>query len=134
MEEIVIRDLIIADDTAFIIDSWLKSYYGKSTFSCHISKKVFFEEHKKIVIKLLKKSTIKVAVDGEDSSNIAGYIVYEPNKIHYIYIKEVFRGFGICKKLLCENNFFDRTEITHLTLRARKIQLKMGFIYCPYFD
>lgn len=133
MEEISIRDLI-PDDSAFIIDSWLRSYFGHSYFAQEIPKAVFFRSHCELIKKLILRGSVKVAVKREDPDIILGYIAFEKEKLHYIYIKESFRGFGICRKLLMENNFFDGTIITHLTLRTKKVQLKMGYVYCPYFE
>ncbi len=133
MEEVVIRDNL-PEDESFILDSWLKSYYGASFFTVKIPKSVFFSHHSRLIKKLLVTSRIRLAVDPQDLGIIAGYIVYEPDKIHYLYVKESLRGFGIGKKLLSEANLFDRTKITHLTKKGRKIQLKMGFVYAPYFE
>lgn len=134
MEEIIVRDLIPSDDSAFVIDSWLRSYYGHSYFAQEISKAMFFKNHAEVVKRFLLRGSVKLAVKREDPDVILGYIAFEKNKVHYVYIKESFRGFGLCRKLLQENNFFDGTTITHLTLRTKKVQLKMGYIYCPYFD
>ncbi len=134
MEEIVVRDLIPSDDSAFVIDSWLRSYYGHSFFTQEIPKAVFFRAHSEIIKKFLIRGTVKLAVKREDPDIILGYIAFEDKKLHYIYIKENFRGFGLCRKLLLENGFFDGTIITHLTLRTKKLQMKMGYVYCPYFE
>lgn len=135
MEEIATRNLR-AGDEPFIYDSWLKSYYDDCIEDGFVRKKLFYKRHQPVVTKLIEKSIIRLAVESEDPDVIIGYIVYEeePKTVHYCYVKGSFRRFGICKRLLYETNCFEGTYVTHLTRKAKPLQLKMGFIYSPYFD
>lgn len=134
MAEIILRPGIIPEDAGFVFSSWLKSYYGNSPHNTWIPKKIYQKEQAIIITKLLNRSDLSIAAMSEDERIIIGYLVYEKGIIHYVYIKEPFRGLGIGKKLIQENGFFDKTKVTHLTHKGRKIQLKAGFIYSPYIE
>lgn len=134
MKEIVTRDIQRPHDDAFILDSWLRSYYGNSDFAECISNAVFFNKHKALANKLLDRGHARLAVDAEAPEIILGYIVFEQGVVHYLYVKKAFQGFGIAKTLLMENGFFEGTIITHLTHAGRKLQLRCGFVYSPYFN
>lgn len=137
MEEIIIRDLIPDDDFAFVIDSWLRSYYLHTyPQKPHMPKAVFFAARAKIIKQLLIEATTLLAVKSDDPNIIVAYICFDKkeNTIHYVYVKESFRGFGICRQLLLSQGFFDGTRVTHLTTKGRKILLSMNYSYSPYSE
>lgn len=136
MEEIVIRDYLPFVDDAFIFDSWMRSYYGQSAATLYIPRVEFNLHQPKVIAKLLSRSQIKMAVKNDDNDLIIGYAVYEKpvNALHYIYVKEAFRGFGICRELIHQSGFAQGTKVTHLTMKGRSIALRRGFIYSPYFE
>jgi hypothetical protein len=134
MEDITIRDYIPLVDDNFIFDSWIHSYYGQSPMTVLVPRKEYQDQHSKLISKLIPKCKIKVAADPEDLDLIVGYIVYETAKIHYVYVKEQFRKFGICHKLLESAHAQKGTRVTHMTIRYKTIAEKQGFVYSPYFD
>jgi GNAT superfamily N-acetyltransferase len=133
MQGIEIREFIITDQS-FIIDSWKKSFYATSEWASRIPKREFEHRHSALICNLIKESTVLIAAQREEPDIIVGYVVFQRDVLHYIYVKEAFRGFGIASKLIAEANFPWRVRYTHLTDRGRKICEKLGFIYSPYFD
>lgn len=134
MEEIIIRDYEPTFDGPFIFDSWRRSYIGQSPFTQFIPRKEFDREHSKVISKLIERSTPRIAVKTEDPDVIVGYIVFEPNILHYVYVKEAFRGFGMCRKLIYDSKLIEGARATHLTMRGKNIISQSKFIYSPYFD
>jgi hypothetical protein len=64
--------------------------------------------------------TVACLPDNEDV--ILGYIVFQPNVLHYMFVKEAFRKFGIAR-FLYKESFGDNETITytHKTLFVRDI-------------
>lgn len=126
-------------DIGFIFNSWLKSYKGGGLFTYDIPPAVYFTEHHKILERLLKRSTVIVACDSQDPTLIYGYLIAEEIEgfpvLHFCYVKNTFRGFGIsnillaCLKIEMNSPLF----ISHMT-KAFKMRLmhKFHIIYNPY--
>ena len=66
------------------------------------SKGVFFEGHQlKIKALLLSpKTECLVCVAPDDDNQIIGWIVFDPDTVHYCYVKHVFRKYGAAKALM----------------------------------
>ena len=88
------------NDVSFVYATWLKSYKYDSPLTKFTKSELFYNQHQKILDRLLLKAKVNVACDQNDEDLIFGYIVFEPHVIHYIYVKEPFRGYGIATKLL----------------------------------
>jgi hypothetical protein len=87
-------------DKAFITSTWYQSYYPKSNLP--------FDDYKyyqnRLMKSLLENSTILIACDDTDTTQIFGWLVYmnvlnEP-VIHYCYVKTIYRRFGAAKALM----------------------------------
>lgn len=133
MSEIVIRDFDSLTDEAFVIDSWMRSFYANSNFTCWVPRKEFQLRHLPLINRLIRESTVRLAVEEEDQSVIIGYAVYGRDALHYVYVKENFRRFGICDRLLKECDPLP-TRVTHLTERGKTLVQRLGLIHSPYFE
>ncbi len=114
-----------AEDLNFIYPHWLNSY-RTAPFSQLMPAKYFKLEHKKIITSLLTKAKTIVAVDPGDLNLIYGFMTHETTDgypvIHYLYVKEAFRGLGIAKALLSEIGIHSRHNqvfTSHMTHIAR---------------
>ena len=80
---------IIEDDTAFIFNSWLKSYRF-SHFGEKITNTIYFAEHHKVIERLIDNSKVLVACNPEEPSQVYGYIIGEEVDgifvLHFIYV------------------------------------------------
>lgn len=92
-------------DIPFLTDSWLKSFQG----SYHVKKLpawLYRQQHHKIVTQLLARSLVLVACDEAAPNVIWGWtcaeMINDTLVVHYTYVKEAFRGFGIASKLIAE--------------------------------
>lgn len=121
------------DDIAFIYATWLNSYYYDS-WAKSIRKSVYYNNYKRVVDKLLNEADISIACMPENQNVIFGYMVTEPGIIHYSFVKEDFRHFGIAKALYQHSHPHpdDKIEITHLTRSVHRILEKnLNFIFNP---
>ena len=128
---------LIEDDLAFIFNSWLKSYRF-SHFAEKITNTIYFSDQHKLIEKLIGDSKVVVACNGEDPSQVYGYIVGGEvdgiSLLHFIYVKHTFRNMGVGKTLL-DALGHDKEKAgvyTHHTRMADKLAAKYNFVYHPY--
>lgn len=116
----------IADDYNFILATWLRGlYYGNDWFN-KIPKTTFMENYHKVIDHIIKKPNTKIAVSCllEDPNVILGYSVYEPKILHWVFVKQPWRGIGIAKDLIPH----DITTVTHLT----RSHIKTEYQFNPF--
>ena len=125
------------EDKPFIFNSWLKSYRF-SHFGEKITNTIYFQDHHKVVERIIKNSKTLIACDPEDSSQLYGYIVAAVEEgilvLHFIYVKHTFRNLGIGKTLLdaLGHDKSSAAVYTHHTRMADKLAAKYNFVYHPY--
>lgn len=115
-------------DVNFIQHSWGSSYYKGADYLDYLSPKEFNEKHRPIREDILKKPNTAciIACDSKDEDLILGWILVEKPVgngllLHYIYVKEAFKGEGISDELLKYALPDKPILVTHMTDRARKI-------------
>lgn len=127
----------LPEDIPFIYSSWLKSYkhdsfIGKSTRSI-----IFFPHYREIIDLLLSKAKVLIACKEDEPNVVYGYIVYDDQFeiLHYVYVKDSFRRFGIMKSLLYSASISIDIGIiyTHETFLFKKlIETYNKSIYNPF--
>lgn len=126
----------IPEDIPFIYSSWLNSYKYDSTVGFSVRKGLFFSEYRTILDYILSQSDTKVLVacDPDYPNTIFGYLVYQPNTIHYAFTKESFRNLGI------QTSLYNAAELgagavyyTHSTYSLRDmIHNHPDLVYDPF--
>jgi hypothetical protein len=86
-------------DIPFIYETWLKSYKHDSAFGKSVRSSVFFPAYGEVIDNILLSSTTIIACHPEEPDIILGYLVYSPTILHYVFVKEAFRGLGIARTL-----------------------------------
>lgn len=125
------------EDVPFIFNAWLKSY-RKSFFAQPINNTIYFAEHHKVLEHLAKTSTVVVACDPKEPSQLFGFGAGTSKDgitiIHYIYIKHTYRQLGIGKLIAKSLGHEDGkpTCYTHQTSSASKLAEKHNLLYHPY--
>lgn len=91
----------LPDDISFIYSTWLKSYRTGSGLGLASGKHAYFLLYNSIIDQILKRDGVipTIAADPGEPQVIYGYLVAEPGVVHYIYVKEAFRKFGIASDL-----------------------------------
>ncbi len=122
-----------------IKDSWLKSFYYTSKFCENLDWEVYFPNQSELIDRLLKKSKIIIAESLDNPDVVVGYIVYEGDIVHYVYVKHVFKRFGIAKELYTHTGLRN-FRYTHRTsdcnwlfgyIKKEKMEERMVKIYMP---
>lgn len=133
-----IRMRSISDaDINFVFNSWLKSFKGSPMYK-HVENTIYFQNHHKLLQQCIMKSQVILACDENDLSQILGYVVADKIDgiltIHYVYVKQAFRGLGVAKMLMQEVGF-DRkvaTIYTHGTEFGIKLGKYFNCVFHPY--
>ena len=116
----------------FILSTWLESYYDELKnhgFKGVMYPKddVFFKGHQYAIKKTLGKSKALICTAPDDDNQILGSVVFDDMAIHYCYVKQPFRKFGIAKKLCSESS---AKLYSHHTKYSRYIN--KGLTFDPY--
>ena len=137
MKESVRLRTLIDDDLPFLFSSWLKSYRS-SHFAEKITNTIYFEDHHKVIERIIKNSKVLIACNPADPSQLYGYSVATEEGgvlvLHFLYVKHTFRNMGIGKTLLdAVGHERDKAAVyTHHTRMADKLASKYNFVFHPY--
>jgi GNAT superfamily N-acetyltransferase len=93
LEVVKIRPAAEAD-LRFIFDSWIESY-RRSKYTRDLAGIIYRNEHSPRIRSALSRCKVLVACDKSDENQIAGYVVFEPPILHYLYVKREMRRFGV---------------------------------------
>ena len=90
-------------DMRFVTSSWLKSFRD-GYFANTVGNTTYYPQQHKVLEQLIPRSTVIMAVSSEDPDHIFGWICYSKLSgflcLHYIYVKQPFRGHGLARRLL----------------------------------
>lgn len=108
------------DEVVLVEASWKQSFWRESTWARRISWQVFSRGHQKVIWRLLAQSQLLVAYDTArpDQQLGLGYIVFEPDALHYLWVREPERGKGVARFLFEASGLaldLDGVSITHAT-------------------
>ena len=137
MKESVRLRTLIDDDLPFLFSSWLKSYRS-SHFAEKITNTIYFEDHHKVIERIIKNSKVLVACNPSDPSQLYGYSVATEEDgvlvLHFLYVKHTFRNMGIGKTLLdAVGHKSDKAAVyTHHTRMSDKLASKYNLVFHPY--
>jgi len=131
------------DDIPFIRSSWANSYYKGCNDHKGISPEDFHSFHRPLQNRFFDKPTATVIIAHEETEPdiIVGWIAVELISthilIHYVYIKNTFKGEDLLKSIIDKVNVKKRPVIiTHLTDKAKRIIKRepkyQSFIYIPH--
>lgn len=96
-----IRDAT-GEDIPFIYSTWSNSYRTDSDTGRNMPKSLYYKYIIPIIDGILQRALTRTIVihDPKDEFVIWGYLVYEPQVIHYIFVKEAFRRAFIATDLI----------------------------------
>ncbi len=134
------------DDIDFITSSWLESMRHTGYMSESVPNEVFYKQHHKVIEGLLPDSLCVVACNADDPSQIFGWIcasiVDGMLCIHYCYVKQSFRRFGLASRLLkllrdtqnVASNILLTTHWTRMSKKLLRDRMYKGtrVVYSPY--
>jgi len=88
---------------------------------------------------LVATTTTLCAVDVEDPTHVLGYIVFKNytnfSVIHWIYVKQQFRYFGLAEALLQRANLLPIVFTSHETIESQRFfnKKKVETYHVPHF-
>ena len=127
------------EDHALILSSWLNGAYNHCSAFRDMPKSLFYGLHHVTCKRLLACSDTLLCVDAEDPHHVLGYLVYVNYKnfsvIHWVYVKQVFRKFGMGVELLKRANLHKPILTSHETFNSNMYFNRKGFAtyHCPHF-
>lgn len=129
--------LAAGPDLNFIYSTWLNSYRTDSYFGQSTRKSVFYDKYNEIVDAILAKpsTTALVAALPNELNVILGYLIFEPNILHYCFVKESWQRAGIAKSLAAAAFLNPRGAVsfTHRTRWAEPVIARYpSAIYNPF--
>jgi len=123
------------DDLALILNSWLRSDRdnGRNRF---MSQETYFDGFRGECVSKLESGFVTVACNPADEDQIYGWAAAtEGGTVHYVYVKQAFRGYGVGKALLaeCAPEFGKSpTTVTTAGKFHREWAAKYALKYDPY--
>lgn len=126
-----------SEDVGFVFNSWLRSYRNAQMVR-GVSNTIYYNEHHKILERIVKTARVIIACDPEDSTKIYGYACAEFIDsifvIHYVYVKELYRKLGIARLMLDEwkPDFNNASICTHINKCAEAPAIRRHILYHPY--
>jgi hypothetical protein len=127
------------DDVGFIFNSWLSTMRHRG-FASEVADAIYFAEQHRLIERILKTATARIACAVNDPNIILGYMISEKvlgfTCVHFTYVKASYRGLGIFNKLLTDINY-DWENSTGIyshysSIVAKKIANAKNLHYHPY--
>jgi len=93
-----------ARDRSYVVPTWSDSLHDGSAEWRATPFRAYRERMRRRIDRILDRVGVEgvVAVLPEDETHIVGYIVGEGNILHYLFVREGRRGFGIARHLIAE--------------------------------
>jgi len=115
-------------DLPFIYASWLDNYYTMGLHPDYFQKEFNYTYSKLFDVILLNSKTI-VACLPTSKDTVLGFLCHDTDYLHYIFIKEDFRGFGIAKDLYNQTN--GPIDCTFATVPTKHLRQRLKLKYTP---
>jgi ribosomal protein S18 acetylase RimI-like enzyme len=115
-------DAPTAEEYSLIYDSWARSF-RKSPWAGCVPNHLWDGVSRACIAELLNRSLIVVAVKQLENGTrrVMGYSVSEPGVLHWLYVKDDFRGMGVGKALLqAVTHGWEQHVYTHRTRASDK--------------
>ncbi len=109
------------EEYPLIFDTWARSF-RKSPWAGCVPNHLWDQVSRACIGELLTRSRVIVAVKNlPEGRRVMGYSVSEPGVLHWLYVKNDFRGLGIGRSLLeLTTSGWDQYVYTHQTRASRK--------------
>lgn len=110
---------ITGEYVPFMFNSWLMSF-KKCKFAGVVTNNQYFTTYRATIEDLISRgATVKFAVDSNNESRILGWICYEDNCLHYIYVKDPYLTWGVADALMTESGLGSNA---HYTFKYRQVE------------
>jgi len=117
-------------DMNFVYSSWLSAV--ATSEKRRTPKNLVYKHHRPIMERALEESRVVVACMEDCHDQILGWLCHDGDIVHYLYIKQSFRGFGLATLLINEVGIPTPITVTHWTWRLWDISKTHSLVYNPY--
>jgi GNAT superfamily N-acetyltransferase len=114
----------LPDDEAIVFNAWLMAHRKHGDWPPRLSSQRYFAEHKATVAKLIARSRMLVACNEARPSQVLGFICWEGETLHWVFVKQPFRRNGIGRALLLHAFAPGEVRCSHWTMRAEQMRAK----------
>lgn len=133
-EELVYRECSPELDHAYIFKTWLCTY-RHSPMVRKVPNDTYYDAHRAIIDRLLKKSVTLIAANPEDESHIYGFICYqEPNILHFAAVKRLYWRFGLGRAMVKKADLKRQIYCSHWAEMMDIWQTGHEMVYSPYLQ
>lgn len=116
-------------DQNFVAASWFECYWKLHARNTPIHYDTYKVGQDKVINRVINGGQIIVAYARNVPDEIAGYVAFDKDVLHFLYVKKAYRHLGIGSGLISPN--FKR--YSHDTgKRWQEFAKKKGLIYDPY--
>lgn len=125
---IVYRKAEGVSDIHFVVNSWTRSLWKHYQ---HV--KDFPKLHHERIVQILQHANVMFACDLHDPSVIFGYVVWEPDVLHWVYVKHPIRRMKVATNLLIRIDEKALKQHSHFTPMGNTFVIKKhNSKYNPY--
>ena len=128
-EGVIIR-AATSDDMNFIYSSWLSAI--ATSEKRRTPKDIVYKNHRPIMERALAESSVLIACMDDYKDQILGWLCYDRDILHYLYIKQPFRKHGLANMLIEHTGVKEPLTVTHWTWRLWDISKTHKLVYNPY--
>lgn len=111
----------LPSDLNFIFDTFRESVCHDTALGRSCRTSVFKREFAKVIDHILSSAKVLITCLKSDPNIILGYLIFEPDLIHYCFVKQAFRGLGIAKGLFKEA-FPTRPQEVHCSFKTQSMR------------
>lgn len=125
LSELTLRPAVPAEH-ALIFATWIRTQNG-TPFAKAIRWSVYARGLHHVIEALLEHVVV-----AEYRGIVVGYAALEPDVVHYVFVKDPYRGKGIAKRLLGE--LLERRDVrfSHLPAHWRKVKIPSSWTFDPF--
>lgn len=107
-------------DLPLVYHSWLHTLREADPWG-EISRTAYFRGQHAVIEGLLSRSQLVVAALEDDQDQILGYAVAAPPVLHWLYVKSLFRHYGVARALLEHLGIAAPVTYSHRTKWCRRL-------------
>ncbi len=116
------------EDLRFVRHSWFESY-RRGGLAPQVAFDVYKDGQGHLIDLLLDSHGAWVAFHPEVPDEIIGWSCADGRTLHYVYVKQAYRHYGIASRLLEEDPYL---EFTHATRAGMHLASRRGLRFNPY--
>lgn len=121
-----------SSDLNFIKKTWFETFES-SAFGRSLSPGIYGKHYAALIDQLVTDSGILVLADDETEDVILAWCAYEGRTLHYVFVREDFRGLGYARDLLSQVPTL--RAYSHRTIDWQRIspRLAKSWDYNPFY-